>query len=136
MTTLKLTPKDIIDTLHKAEHYADTQSWGVVQQLCRQVLEAIAASEGYTGMIQYERSTAGYRVRIVNKPTGYTTWGFHFRWLSDAAEYVAMLQEIGYDWESEELSQSFAQDLMAEEKNDVTQLEKAEWYEHLETMSY
>lgn len=125
---LNRTAQSIIPALQQASHMAQAGSWQVVQQICRQVLEAIAVAE--PGVIQYEKSIGGYRIRVHHQ-AGYDTWGFHFRWLSDAAEYVALLNEIGFEWENEEMSDQFIIDVLEEEKNDEIQIEKAEWLERM-----
>jgi len=133
---MELNPQSVIKTLRDAEHSAATGNWYQVQQGCRQVLEAIAKDPNYAGVIQYEQDSIGYRVRLHHGPAnaGYDTWAFQFRWVSDIAEFVVFLQELGYEWDGQTKYRNAGEEqlalaLLAEERNDELQLEKAEWLE-------
>lgn len=117
----------VIQRLSAARSAALEGSWMVVQSECRQVLEAIAKDPQYAGVIQWEHDSLGERIRIHHQT--YNTWGFHFRWIEDAFEYLQMLQELGYEWESDEMADNFYKTLEAYNNNLELQAERAEWLE-------
>jgi hypothetical protein len=135
---MELNPQAVIKTLRDAEHSAANGNWYQVQQGCRQVLGAIAKDPSYAGVIQceFDKAMGGHRIRIHHGPAeaGYDTWAFHYRWASDAAEFAVFLQELGYEWDAQtkyrnEGEEQLALALLAEERNDELQLERAEWLE-------
>ena len=106
-----------------------TNSLGVAQTECRKLLVMINRER--PGVVQYERSTTGYRLRVHHGPLdgGYDTWGFQFRWVEDALEWLGYLQELGYEWENDAMAEQLAHDVLAEQKNDDEMLERANWIE-------
>lgn len=120
----------ITETLVSAVHHSRQQDWLVVQQLCRQVLEAIAKDPRYYGKIQYNNELGAHHVNL-SHAARYCVWGFHFRWASHAVEYAAFLQELGYEWDQDisdrnKGEEALALALLDEEKNDEIALAKAE----------